>query len=163
MIHRFDARVAPRIYLVPVTAFVLIAGSIAAVVFGLVVLGVIALAVSIFADYHLIRFSVYQFRSNVEWNEERVSCRTSMGGTVHVAWEDVTLGGAYKTSRGERYLFVYAEEEDDLLTIPPHYTQIEVLEDEIRERSEKFLELGGGTADDIASALKPYVETEPSD
>lgn len=160
MLHRFDPKQAPKVYLLPVSAVLLLAISIVLFVVGLPLPGVVALGVTAYAGYHLIRYTVLQFRSSIRWDEETIVCVSSLGLEVRMEWDQVDLGGEFHTSKGGQYLFVYNDEGDDLLSIPPHYTDIEMLQKTIRDRSQKYVSLKGESSDDLAEALRPYVQPE---
>lgn len=160
MLHRFDPKRAQKVYLLPVIAVLLLAVSIVLFVVGLPLPGVVALGVAAYAGYHLIRYTILQFRSSIRWDEESIVCVSSLGLEVRMEWDQVDLGGEFRTAKGGQYLFVYNDQEDDLLSIPPHYTDIETLQKTIRDRSQKYVSLEGESPEDLATALKPYVQPE---
>jgi hypothetical protein len=161
MTYRFDSRAAPRVYLLPVITLAFVAGSSVVLALGYVIIGLIALAASLYLGYHLTRYTFYQFRSNVTATDDEIVCFTSAGTENRLPWQSVTHGGTFETDKAGSYLFVYAEESDELLTIPPHYTNLADLQEKIAKRSGKFLKLKGHSEDEIGDTLKPLVD--PSD
>ena len=158
MVYGFDVRSAPRIALLPAIALFLLAGSVVTLLLLSVVAGIAALAVSAWLSFHLIRFTVTHIRSELRTSAEGISSLSSFGVETRMPWESVTHAGRFRTRRSDRYLFVYNEQADELLTIPSYYTNISDLESELRERSGRFLELSGEGPDDLGDALRPYLE-----
>lgn len=128
MVHRFNARSASRVFLLPVVPVVLVGGSVALFLAGQPLFGVIALAVSAWVSYYFLRYTIYQFRSNVETSEDGLQCRTSMGLETGMQWSAITHAGSFATKRAGTYLFVYNETDDELLSVPPYYTDVGGLE-----------------------------------
>jgi len=159
MVHRFEPRGASRVFVLPAVAVIVIGGSTALMILGQVLIGAIALAISVWLSYHLVRFTVYQFKSQVNTSDDELVCITSLGVQTGIPWSDVTHAGSYATERSGVYLFVYSEEDDELLSIPPYYTDREQLESRIRDEVEQFLELSGKGPDDLGEALKPHLDT----
>lgn len=160
MLHKFDAKRAPRVFLLPVIALIVVAGSLTLIVTGQILIGLIALALSAWISYYLVRYTIYQFRSAVESSPTELICNTSMGYQTKLSWSEVTHAGVFMTAKGERFMFAYGESGDELLTIPCYYTDASKLEDELRERSPAFLELEGGKVDELGESLKPYLEND---
>lgn len=159
MVHRFDPKGAPRVFVLPAAAVIVIGGSIVLLALGQVLIGVIALAISAWMSYHLVRFTVYQFKSQVQTSDDELVCITSMGVETGMPWSAVSHAGSYATERSGVYLFVYNESEDELLSIPPYYTDREQLDSRIRDNVHHFLELSGARPDDLGEALKPHLDT----
>lgn len=161
MVYRFQLRQNPRSLLVPAIAVVLVGAAMAAIIFYHVVLGLIALAVAGFVSYHLVRFFLNTLRSHVRTSDCAMVCTTAMGSETEIPWNDLTHTGWYTTDGGYRELFVYAEGEDRLLTIPLQYENMEALEAEILDRSGlKPLSLSGEEVDGLADALRAHIVPE---
>ncbi|MCK4514856.1 MAG: hypothetical protein KAU31_06335 [Spirochaetaceae bacterium] len=158
MIHRFDPKGAPRVFVLPAVAVIVVGGSIVLLALGQVLIGVIALAISAWISYHLVRFTVYQFKSQVQTSDDELLCITSMGVETGMPWSAVSHAGSYVTERSGVYLFVYNESDDELLSIPPYYTDQEQLDSRIRDNVHQFLELSGASPDDLGEALKPHLD-----
>ena len=91
-------------------------------------------------------------------SDDQLVCITSMGVETGMQWSAMSHAGSYATERSGTYLFVYDEGQDELLSIPPYYTDRELLESRVREHADQFLELSGASPDDLGEALKPYLD-----
>ena len=159
MVHQFEPKEAPRVFALPTIAAIVIGGSVAVLILGQVLVGIIALAISGWLSYYLVRYTVYQFKSQIRTSDDELVCMTSMGFQTGIPWSEVTHAGSYATERSGVYLFVYSEGDDELLSIPPYYTDREQLQSRIRDEVDEFLELSGKGPDDLGEALKPHLDT----
>ena len=123
------------------------------------VIGVVVLAISAWVSYHLVRYTMYQFRSQVRSSDDEVICVTSMGFESVMQWSAVTHAGSFSTDRSGVYLFLYNEDEDELLSIPPFYTDRDQLEKRIRDHVSSFMALSGARPDNLGDTLKPYLDS----
>lgn len=161
MVYRFQLRRNLKSLVVPGIALVLVAASIAIMAFYHVFLGILALAVTGFISYHLVKFFVNTLKSHVRTSDDGMICATAMGSEMSVSWDDLTHAGWYTTDSGYRELFVYAEGEDQLLTIPPQYEEMSTLEEEILDRSGlEPLSLTGEEIDGLTDALRAHIVPE---
>jgi hypothetical protein len=160
MIHKFEARKAPRVFLLPAIPVVIVTGSILILILWQPLLGAIALAMSAWVSFHLVRYTTYQFKSHVRVSDDELVCVTSMGVESVMQWTAITHAGSFATDRAGVYLFVYDEKADELLSIPPFYTDRDQLEARIRENVGSFLELSGSRPDDLGKVLKPLLSSE---
>lgn len=158
MVHKFDPRGAPRVFGLPVAAVLVVAGPVVLLALGQIVIGIVALAISAWLSYHLFRFTTYQLKSHVRSSDVDLVCLTSLGVETGMPWSTVTHAGSYSTRRSGVYLFVYNESEDELLSIPPYYTDREQLESRVRDHVDNFLMLSGASPDDLAEALRPHLD-----
>ncbi|MEE8441328.1 MAG: hypothetical protein V3S41_06375 [Spirochaetia bacterium] len=133
--------------MLPVVAVIVIGGSIVLLTLGHVFGGAIALGISAWISYHLVRSS-----------DTELVCMTSMGAETGIPWSAVSRAGSYATERSGVYLFIYNEDADELLSIPPYYTDREELESRIRDHVDQFLVLSGASPDDLSEALKPHLD-----
>lgn len=161
MVYRFELRKNPKSLLLPAISVVLVAASIAIIVFYQPVVGIIALAVSGYLGFHLFKFFRNTLASRVETTDESLTCTTALGSSTTILWADLTHAGWYTTDGGYREFFVYAEGEDTLLTIPPQYERMEDLADEVEARSDvDLLSLSGDDVDGLTDALRQELGTE---
>jgi hypothetical protein len=163
MIHTFDARKAPRVFLLPAIPVVTVTGSILLLILWQPLGGAIALAVSAWLSFYLIRYTIYQFKSQVRVSEGELICVTSMGVESAMPWTAMSHAGSFATDRAGVYLFVYDEDADELLSIPPFYTDRDQLEGSIRDNVTSFLVLSGSRPDDLAEALRPLLSGAPDE
>lgn len=161
MVYRFQLSQNLKSLLLPGIAIVFIAASVAIMAFYHVVLGIVALAVTGFISYYLIRFFVNTLKSHVRTSDDAMVCATAMGSETSISWGDLTHAGWYTTDSGYRELFVYAEGDDQLLTIPPQYENMSALEQEILDRSGlEPLSLTGEEVDGLTDALRAHIVPE---
>lgn len=161
MVYRFQLKRNLKSLVLPGIAVVLIAASVAIMAFYHVVLGIVAVAVTAFISYHLVKFFANTLKSHVRTSDDGMVCATAMGSETSISWDDLTHAGWYTTDGGYRELFVYAEGEDQLLTIPPQYENMGTLEEEILDRSGlEPLALSGEEVDGLTDALRAHIVPE---
>ena len=162
MVYRFQLSRSPRAVLLPVIALILVAGSVALIIFVQPIVGVVALAVSGYISYHLIKFFVSTVTSQIRVFDDQIVFKTSMGAETRFDWDAITVAGWYVSEDGERQLFVYADEDDQLISLPQTYERMEELAAEIGERI-KLVELHGEFREDLSDALKELLYPEEVD
>ncbi|MFW5776633.1 MAG: hypothetical protein ACOCZB_05020 [Spirochaetota bacterium] len=161
MVYRFQLKQNLKSLLLPGIALVLLAASVAIMAFYHVVLGIVALAVTAFISYHIVRFFINTLKSHVRTSDDGMVCATALGSETTVSWDALTHAGWYTTDSGYRELYVYAEGDDQLLTIPPQYENMETLEEEILDRSGlEPLSLAGEEVDGLTDALRAHIVPE---
>ncbi len=161
MVYPFQLKRNLKSLLVPALAIALVLGSIAIMVFHHTLLGIGALLVTGYISYFLLKFFANTLKSHIRTSDEGLVCATATGTDSRISWDELTHAGWYTADSGYRELFVYAEKEDRLLTIPPQYGDIEVLEREIAERSGvRLLSLSGEETDGLADALRAHIVPE---
>ena len=161
MVYRFQLKQNLKSLLLPGIAAVLLAASVAIIAFYHVILGIVALAVTGFISYHLVKFFINTLKSHVRTSDDGMVCATALGRETTVDWDSLTHAGWYTTDSGYRELFVYAEGEDQLLTIPPQYENMGALEEEVLDRSGlEPLSLTGEEVDGLTDALRAHIVPE---
>ncbi len=161
MVYKFQLRRNVKSLLIPLLALALTLGSIAIIVFHHVLLGIVVLAVVGYFSYFLMKYFVNTLKSHIRTTDEGLVCATATGTESSLGWDDLTHAGWYTTDHGYRELFVYAEADDRLLTIPPQYNGMEALEQEIASRSGiRLLSLAGEDIDGLADALRAHIVPE---
>ena len=156
MIYRFQLRQNPRVILLPVIPAVLVGGSIALLVLVHPLLGLVALGISGYIAYQLLKFLRLHIKSEISTYDDELVCVTSLGEKSRIDWESVSHAGFYLVDEKPELLFVYSDSEDQLLTIPFHYTQMKGLENEISEHVTEMLELSG-VQDGLVDVLKQHM------
>jgi len=131
---------SPRVLLLFVITLALAGAALGLFFLMGVLLGVIGLVIALYLGYHLVRFAVGHLRSHVTTDAEGLHCLTIMGEDLAFSWRGITVSGKFHRKREKPSLFVYNEEEDRFLKIPPEYRDIEALEGELREKT-AFVEL----------------------
>ncbi len=161
MVYRFQLKKNLKSLLLPGIALVLLAASVAIMAFYHVVLGIIALAVTALISFYIVKFFINTLKSHVRTSDDGMICATALGSETTVAWDALTHAGWYTTDSGYRELFVYAEGEDQLLTIPPQYENMDALEEEVLDRSGlEPLSLTGEEVDGLTDALRAHIVPE---
>ena len=161
MVYRFQLSRNLKSLVVPGIAAVLTLAAVSVIVFFHVLVGILALAVTTYISYHMIKFFVNTLRSEVRTSHDGMVCRTAMGSESRIGWEELTHAGWYSTDSGYRELFVYAEEEDQLLTIPMQYERMHDLEREIVDHSGvELLSFTGEDVDGLTQELRNHVAPE---
>ena len=160
MVYRFQLRRNPRSLLVPAIAVLLPAASVAIIVLYHPLLGVLALLVSAYIGYFLVKYFLNTIRSQIRTTGEGLHCTTAMGSDSEMSWEDLSHAGWYAADSGYREFFVYAEAGDKLLSIPPHYENMDALCEEIQAHGLTLLSLSGEETDGLADALRELLVPE---
>lgn len=160
MVYQFQLKRNLKSLLIPLIAVGLVLASVAIIIFYHPLLGVLALLVSGFISYHLVKFFRNTLRSHIRTSDEGLVCATAMGSDSEVAWDEITHAGWYTADTGYRELFVYAEDKDQLLTIPPQYDGMEELSEEIESHGLSMLSLTGEEIDGLADALRQELVPE---
>lgn len=153
MVYRFELKRSPRSLLLPVIAVALVGGSLAVAILVQPLIGVIALAVSGYVSYHLIKFFIHTIHSHVRTSDEGMVCVTSTGSEVRMKWHELTHAGWFHQGDAPGQLFVYAEGNDELVTLPNQYESLSDLADEVREHAE-LMELHAAADVEIGDALR---------
>ena len=160
MLYQFQLKRNPKSLLIPAIGVALVLGSVAIIVFHHALLGVLALVVSGYISYHLVKFFRNTLNSHIQTSDDGIVCATAMGSNSEMGWEDLTHAGWYTADNGYRELFVYAEDKDQLLTIPPQYDRMDELAAEIAEHAPTMLSLSGEEIDGLADALRGHLVPE---
>ncbi len=162
MVYHFELRRSPRSLLLPVIAVALVGGSLAVTILVQPLVGVVALAVSGYIGYHLMKFFIHTIHSHVRTSDEGMVCITSTGNEVRMKWHELTHAGWFYQGDAPGQLFVYAEEDDNLVTLPNQYERLAELADEIAERID-LMELRGPSDLEIGDALRQELFPEMED
>ena len=161
MLYRFQLSTTPKSLLLPLMVVVAIGGSVALAIWANVALGIVALVISGFLGYHVLRLFVNTLKSNVQTTDDELICATPMGKETRIEWSRVSHAGSFTSYEGDRDLFVYAEQDDRLLAIPTQYENIEGLEEDIQEHIDvEPLNLTGDESEDLADVLRDMLAPE---
>ena len=132
VVYRATLRANPRIFL-PILAVPLLpaAGALAILYVGGLI-GIAAAVIGIYLSYHLVKYLRSHLRSYIETDEEGLHCRTTVDEEIGMAWSDISHSGLAVSKDNRTLLFLYAEGDDKLLTIPPEYEGWDRLVEEAR-------------------------------
>ncbi len=161
MVYEFQLRRNVKSLLIPLLALALTLGSIAIIAFYHALLGIVVLVIAGYFSFFLLKYFVNTLKSHIRTTDDGLVCATATGTESSLGWNELTHAGWYTTDHGYRELFVYAETDDRLLTIPPQYSGMENLEKEIASRSGiSMLSLAGEDIDGLADALRAHIVPE---
>jgi hypothetical protein len=125
----------PKIFLIFIIILALPAAGVLFIYIFNVVMGVIAIGIALYLNYHLIKFVIGHLTSRIETSESRILCRTSTNEVIEMAWESITIAGCFKEPKSEEKIFVYHEGLDKLLKISRDYSDFDQLMQEIRAKT----------------------------
>jgi len=111
----------------------IIAASVLLIAFASPLLGIIALVVSLYFDYNIYKFIRMQLKSYIETDEDGISCLTPSSDSVYIPWDNLTFAGTYSQGKSDG-IYLYSENQDQLLIIPNEYSDLELLKDQLAEK-----------------------------
>ena len=135
MLYRLTFRTNPRMILLPIVLAGLIAAGVVAWRYAGAVVGLVVLAIAIYADIQIVRFLRRHLKSWVETTDEGLTARLPEGTTLHIPWSGLSRAGLCLRSGSRPILFLYDRSQDRLLCIPNEYSHFQELEEEIRRRT----------------------------
>jgi hypothetical protein len=159
MNYRISFASNPKLLLLFLFMLVLPAAAVFALLSFGIFLGVIAIALALFFEYSLIRFTINHLKSRIDTEESGIRCFTPEKEELFYHWSSITHAGSYREKRrGGGYLFIYDSSEDKLLKIPDEYSDFDRLTQEIRENTpykELDLKEGESLEEYLKDKLKP--------
>lgn len=136
MVYRMTVKSNPRLIL----SWLLILG---APLIGLILLlkvgsaiGIIALIGAGILSYHTFQYTVAHMKHLITTSDEDILCELSPQNIIRLPWHKISHAGFCSQKGGKPFIFLYSEAEDQLLTIPKEFSNFEVLEEEIRKRTD---------------------------
>lgn len=163
MVRRVRARITlrsnPRV-LIPVAAAAgLVAGAVLLAALVQVVAGGVALLLTGYFGYRIVRFVSKQLASYVAADAGGVTICEYGEETHHYPWEQVTCAGHARAADGGELLYVYVERDDRLVTISPEFENFRPLRGELqRYLPAADLELAPGES--LADRLRRRLSTQ---
>ena len=79
-----------------------------------------------FITVYLAKIMRNQLQSRIIIHDEGVTGYTPMGEKISLSWNDISHKGCWE-QQGQEHIYLYAQEQDQLLTIPPQYEDYEGL------------------------------------
>ena len=146
----------PKIFLVFLIILALPAAGVLFIYIFNVVLGVIAIGIAVYLNYHLIKFVIGHLASRIETSEAGILCRTSTNEVIDMAWDKITVAGCYKEPKSNEKIFVYHEGQDKLLKISRDYSNFDRLMQEIRAKT-PFQEIELSDSETLEERLKQLI------
>ncbi len=139
-------------------------GSVGLLIWVHPLLGVTGVLLTAWFGYHFLKYFGYQMNSRVSTTDDGVTCHTATGEVVSMPWASVTHAGRFQVHGRLVSVYLYDDEEDRLLKIPPHFSDIDQLEDELASNLDQITHLEGDAEDGLEEALKELLGTdEPID
>ncbi len=135
MIYRINILKNPKILYIFLAILVLPAAGFLFIYIFNVILGVIAIAIALYLNYHLIKFIIGHLTSRIETKDTSIVCKTPTNEVFEFEWGSITVAGSFKGAKAQTNIFIYNEELDKLLKIPQDYDDFEKLLEEIREKT----------------------------
>ncbi len=122
-----------------------------------VVLGVVAIAIALYLNYHLIKFMMGHLTSRIETSDTGIVCKTPTNEVIEFDWGQITVAGSFKGSKAQPNIFIYNEELDRLLKIPQDYGDFEKLLEEIKKKT-PFQAIDLSDGETLEDRLKQIIE-----
>jgi len=135
MTYRIKLLKNPKIFYLFLTILVLPAAGVLFIYIFNIVLGVIAIAIALYLNYHLIKFMIGHLTSRIETSDTSIVCKTPTNEVFEFDWDNITVAGSFKDTKAQPNIFIYNEELDKLLKIPRDYGDFDKLLEEIREKT----------------------------
>lgn len=133
MTYRTSFRSNPRLFVLSFIILLLAAAAIGLLVAFGPLAGIIALLVAAYIIYHLVKFLRMQLASYLEISEDGIRCLTSIGEKLEYTWTSITHSGILREPSGKKWVYLYDENEDRLLTIPETFENIAGLTAELAD------------------------------
>jgi hypothetical protein len=156
MTYRFSMKKSPRSIIVVFIAFLLGFGGFVSILFLTFPWNVLLAAVCIFLSVFFGKTASKQKKSKIITHDDGISGLTGFGEKISLNWNTISHQGLWYTK--PRILFLYSEQEDQLLIIPDEYTQFDELIIEIKHRF-NLQELMANEISSIKDYLNRTIET----
>lgn len=159
MEYRVTLKSNPRLLILFAMIAVLPAISIALILLWSPIAGAIVLAIVAYVDYHLVKFVRLQLASYVRTDDDGIRGLSGISEKVDIPWETVTHAGVAMESQTRGVAFVYAEEQDQLISVPSDYENFDQFVSELESRFD-VLRLDLEPGESITDKLKEILEEE---
>jgi len=123
----------PRLIALALVVLAMFGVSVAGFVTLTPLFGFIFLALALFLAYQFARFAGSSLRSRITTSEEGISFILPTRERESFAWGAISHAGYCTQAKGKPFLFVYAEAQDRLISIPREYTDFDALVEELRD------------------------------
>lgn len=166
MEYRVTVKSNPRILILFSVIALIPLAAVLLIVLWSPIAGVILLAIGGYVDYHLIKFARLQLASYVRTDEDGIRGLSGISEKVDIEWDDVTHAGVATESGTRAAAFVYAEGEDQLITVPSEYENFEHFVTELGERFDLIrfeLDSNETLTDRLKTMLVPEDQREDAD
>lgn len=157
MRYSFKRRGNRGLYLLSGAAVLLTAATL---ITPLIFPGLIGLGIALIAGYlayQVIRFLIRHLRSNILTHDDGLTFLFPSGTVERLRWEEITHAGTIRTSEGTTVIFIYAEGDDRLATIPEEYEKLDQLMLELKQRV-AWYELEQQEGESLEQTILPLTE-----
>jgi hypothetical protein len=134
MVYRITLSSNPKIVFIFLIILALPAAGVA-LIFVSPLFGVVIVAVACYIDYHLAKFLISTIRSRVETSDEGIFFDLGLKDSTRMTWDDITHAGVFTEQKKHPHIFIYCEEDDRLMIIPPEYSGFADLVEELRNKT----------------------------
>ena len=152
--------------LVPVAVVAaLVAGAVLVAALVQVVVGLVALLLTGYLAYRILRFIIKHLASYVAADDDGVTICEFGEDTHHHPWGEVTFAGQARAADGTELLYVYVEQDDRLMTVSREFENFALLGEELKRHIRPTnVELASGESlSDRLRGLLPDSETSEPD
>ena len=150
MTYRFSMKKSPRSIIVLLIAFLFGFGAFAFILYLTFPWNVLLAAICVFLSVFFGKTTNKQMKSRIITHDDGISGLTGFGEKINLEWNTISHQGLWYTKPPTLYL--YSEQDDQLLMIPDEYTQFDELINELKQR----FTLQELKADEI-STIKDYL------
>lgn len=134
MVYRITLSSNPKIVFIFLFILAIPAAGVA-LIFVSPFFGIVVFAIACYTDYHLLKFLISTIKSRVETSEQGIFFDLGMQDSTRMTWDDITYAGVFTEQKKHPHLFIYCEEDDRLMTIPPEYRGFADLVEELRRKT----------------------------
>ena len=134
MIYRITLSSNPRILLIVGAIILLPVVGVSTYFFLPLLISIVVMGGAAYFDYHMTKYLYATLKSRVETTDTGLLFSPDHRDVKEMQWESITHAGHCVQEKGRPCLFVYNEEEDQLLTIPNEYEGFDQLAEELRSR-----------------------------
>lgn len=143
MTHRPTKSLGSKGILVIVGVVIVLSAAVTAIFLIGPIIGVLLAAVAGYVGYQFLRLMRLQRNSYLETGQDGIECRTALDERIAMSWGEIDQAGIAFDERQRRYLFVYRDYDDTLLTLPDDYSDFDALVSELESRvALRRMELG---------------------
>ena len=164
MKYRITFASNPRSILVIFLVLILPAAGIVCLLFLPPFVGIVVILVGGYVAYQLVKFLINILTSRIETSEQGMKFTLNRKETTFFAWVDLTHAGYCTQAKNRPFIFLYADEDDRLMTVPDEYEGFSNLIDEIKDHIEiETVELAPGETAGRYLQSKLGIKTDKED
>ena len=161
MVYRITVASNPRVLIIVALVVLAPAVGVASFFFVHPLIAVGLSALGAFFSYAFGKFLKQTLGSRIETSDEGLAFDLGPGDRAFFRWDEITLAGRYSEGKGKKYLYVYKEDGDRLMTIPDEYAGFPRLVAAVAERHE-VEELTLASGETLAERLRARLGGGPA-